>query len=417
MRIVLFCIFLFSSLSCWAKVYSLKDCILVALKNNPEIGYSIFGKKAQTYNVNMVVSQFFPVIDINSYWKRYDARNLNPQTETYWGISASWDIFTGFSTLRSYQMERLNLGAAREKVRETMIEVAYQVIKAYTDLLTKKALVQARKKSLEDARKNYELVKRRYEVGLSPYADLISAKSRLESASHDLIRAKTELEKARGALNVVMGFSVIKRVDIKEFSLSFKKTPDFESVLKNAIANRPEIKQAELSISAQSKKVSVIKSEFLPTVSVQGEYGKYDESFFPDDRYAWSVKAFVKIPIFSGLSSVWKLKREKANLQRARFNYKMVELSVEKDVWNAYQELLSAKKQLEAARKYLQSAEEDMKVMRGKYMNGLASVVDLTTTEAHLADARSKFVEAKYNIVKAYYALIKAEGFIPGLEK
>ncbi len=417
MRIALFCLFLFSSLSCWAKVYSLKDCILAALKNNPQVGYSVFEKKAQAYNVNIVVSQFFPVVDVNSYWRRYEAKNLNPQTETYWGITASWDIFTGFSTLRSLQIEKFNLGVAKERLRETMIEVAYQVIQAYTDLLTKKALVQAKEKSLEDARKNYELVKRRYEVGLSPYADLISAKSRFESASHDLIRAKTELEKARGALSVAMGFSVVKRVDVEELSFSFENIPDFESVLKNAISNRPEIKQAELSVNAQGKKVSLVKSEFLPTVSIQGEYGEYDESFFPDDRYAWSVKAFVKIPIFSGLSSVWKLKREKANLQRARFNYKMVELSVERDVWNAYQELLSARKQFEAARRYLQSAKEDMKVMRGKYMNGLASVVDLTTTEAHLADARSKFVEAKYNIVRAYYALIKAEGFIPGLER
>ncbi len=416
MRIFLL-IFLFIPSILWAKEYSLKECITYAIKNNPEVGYFKLQEEAQKYNVSLIVSEFFPVIDLNAYWKRYQFESFEPQEEAYWGIDASWELFSGFSTLRSWQKEKIDLKSLNQEVRRIIINVAFEVVSAYTDLLSKKALLKAKRRNLEDALINLSLVKKRYEVGLAPFSDLISAKSKVEDAKHELIRAESDVLKAKGRLAVAMGLSVVSSLDVRETNLPLYNDLDFDDLWKTALKTRPDLKKAKLDIEAQKKKISVVKSEFMPTVGVTGEYGMYDESLFPDDRYAWSVKAWVKVPLFSGFSTWSKLKREKAYLKRAEFHYKMVKLDAERELWDAFQDYKSAKKQFDAAKRYLDAAREDMRVMRGKYANGLVSVVDLTTTQANLADARAKFVYAKYKMIESYYALVKAAGFVPGLER
>ncbi len=417
MRGVFVLIFFLVPAVVWAKVFTLKDCIAYAVKNNPEVGYFKLLEEAKRYDVSYAASGFFPVVNANIYWRRHQFEGLEPVDEAYWGVTASWELFSGLSTLRNWQRSRIDFKYASEQVRQTVIDVAFEVVSAYTDLLSRKALLDAKRKNLEDALLNLSLVKKRYEVGFAPFSDLISAKSRVEDAKHELIKAESEVAKAKGRLAVAMGLSVVSSFDVKEIEIPLSRRFSFDELWQAALKMRPDLRRAELAVESQRKKVSVVKSEFMPVVGVTGEYGRHDESLFPDDRYAWSVRAWVRIPLFSGFSTWSKLRRERAYLKRARFAYKMVRLSAQRELWNAFQDYRSAQKQFEAAKKYLAAAMEDMRVMRGKYANGLVSVVDLTTTQANLADARAKFVYARYNVVESYYALIKETGFIPGLER
>ncbi|NPA15881.1 MAG: TolC family protein [Deferribacteres bacterium] len=417
MRGVFILIFFLVPAVVWAKVFTLKDCIAYAVKNNPEVGYFKLLEEAKRYDVSYAASGFFPVVNANIYWKRYQFEGLEPVNESYWGVTASWELFSGLSTLRNWQRSRIDLESVSEQVRQTVIDVAFEVVSAYTDLLSKKALLEARKKSLDDAVINLSLVKKRYEVGFAPFSDLITAKSRVEDAKHELIKAESEVAKAKGRLAVAMGLSVVSSFEIKEERLPLSRKVDFNRLWESALKMRPDLKRAELSIEAQEKRVSAVKAEFMPVVGITGEYGMNDQSLFPDDKYSWSIRAWVRIPLFSGFSTWSKLRRERAYLKRAEFGYKMVKLNAQKELWNVFQDYRSAQKQFEAAKKYLAAAMEDMRVMRGKYANGLVSVVDLTTTQANLADARAKLVYARYKVVESYYALMKATGFVPGLER
>jgi len=61
--------------------------------------------------------------------------------------------------------------------------------------------------------------------------------------------------------------------------------------------------------------------------------------------------------------------------------------------------------------------EEDYKIIKEKYKNGLASIVDVTTILARLSEARAQVINSKYDLLQAYYILQKSLGYIPGLQQ
>ena len=124
----------------------------------------------------------------------------------------------------------------------------------------------------------------------------------------------------------------------------------------------------------------------------------------------------ISLPIFTGLSTWKRLKVEKARLLENQFELKRVELEVKNRVWKAYQEYEKAKKRLVYAKRFVESSKEDLRIMRKKYRVGLATVVDLTTTQADYYRAKSAYFDAYYQLVLAYYSLVRAVGKIPVVE-
>ncbi len=415
-RVVSIILVLLFSSGAMARTYTLREAVLVALKENPQVRSYVSQRRSAQAQVRVVLSQFFPSVYLGLTYQRYRTEPLRPVTDYTFGPSFTWNIFSGFSTLnRLLEEERLSQ-AADLQVRKVSLAVAMKVVDAYVDYLKARALLEAAEADLRDARANLRLVKKRWEVGLSPKADLYNAQAKVEDARFNVVSRGSQVMKARGALAVAMGLSVVKEVVPREM----KKAPpeiSIEEALKTAMEKRPEILAASKEVEAQKREVAAVKGEFLPSVDISGKYVRHDESLFPDDREEWNIMVQVSFPIFTGLSTHWKLRRERALLHRKEWDRRDTELAIQKEVWFAYQDSLKARGEFRAAKRLFESAQEDMRVMRGKYTHGLASVVDLTTSQSRLADARAKFVSSKFEVYRTYYALVKGMGYIPGLER
>ena len=412
-----FCLLLPSVSS--GKVYSLKDAILVAFKKNPRIKRYTSLKESKLADVYLTLSEFAPSVFLELTYNRYfEEYGVQPQiVEDYsFGVRFMWNIFSGFSSLnRLKESERL-LEASQQNVRKAFLDVAMDVVNAYIDYLKAKAMLSAAEADLREAKINYRLVKKRYEVGLAPRADLYSAEADVANAKFTLVDRKAKVLKARGALAVVMGLSVVEKIDVLEPEIELT-TLDLNAAIRQAFEKRPEVLAAFKEVEAQKKKVASVKGEFLPSVDFSGAYYKHDESLFPDDRKEWNIQVKVSFPIFTGLSTHSKLKKEKALLAEKRFYLEEVKLQVQKEVWFSYQDLNKAKEEFIAAKELFKAAQEELKVTRGKYMRGLASTVDLTVSQAKLSDARAKYVSSKYELYRAYYTFVKTIGYIPGIER
>ncbi|MGB9668610.1 MAG: TolC family protein, partial [Thermosulfidibacteraceae bacterium] len=189
-----------------------------------------------------------------------------------------------------------------------------------------------------------------------------------------------------------------------------------KELVTKAFSRRPEVLYARSEVTAQEYRIKAVKGEYLPSVDFVSSYGESDKSFFPNRKENWNMALSLKIPIFTGFSTTFKLKKERAALLQKESDLRNVELSVSQDVFNKYQDFFSMKKSVVAAEALLKSSTEDLRMMRGRYVNGLVSIVDLTTSQARLSDARAKYITTKYELLRAYYDLIRATGRIPVLE-
>lgn len=397
---------------------SLKDTIERALKNNPQILLALRQKDEFFYLRNLVRSEFFPKLYLSyTYEKRDMGKNLPTVDSHLFGPFLNWNIFSGFSTYYSYREALYYLSSQDENIRQKILTVALDVIKAYIEYHQQRALYEASLTDLEDAKLIYKLAKKRYEVGLSPYADVLEAEARLKEVEYKLTNYKytAEIAKAKVLLLMNEDLDKIEKYEFLPLEKGDLEIKPYSELIKKALKLRPELAFKEKEILAQREKIKSVRGEYFPSIDFFTSYYKSDKSFFPDRDFQFLTGIKITFPLFTGFSTPSKIEKERASLEKKVFEKRNLELAIQEEVFSSYQAFLTAKENLLSAQAMLDKLEEDYRVVQKKYENGLASIVDLTTIMARLSQARTQVSIANYNIFLFYYQLVKTIGEIPGL--
>ncbi len=404
----------------WSKkVLSLKDAVEIAIKNNPEITAIFKEKESVEYKKNIIRAEFFPKLYLRYTWQRQDLGKNLPITETHsLGPTLNWNLFSGFSTYYAYQEIKHLIATEDFLVKAKVQEIALRVVNAYLDYLRFKALWEATLADIEDAKLGLKLATKRYEVGLAPYADVLDAEARLKEAEANSINYKYLAEIAKANLLILLNLSVTeaKAVEILDYQGEDLKELDLGHLLSLAKGKRPELLAKDKEIEAQRERLKSIRGEYFPTIDLFSSYNYKDRAFFPDRDREFLLGFQFNFPIFTGLSTPAKLSSERAILEKKNYEKRSLELRVEQEVFSAYQQYLTKRELFEASKATLKKMEENYRIMKSKYENGLASIVELTTVMARLSQARTQMATSLYDWYQSYFNLKKASGLIPGLE-
>ncbi len=399
------------------QILSLKDAILIGIKNNPQIGITSKVKEQFFYQKNLVKSSFFPYLYAEYSFQRLDQGKNAPNIDYQkWGVYLNWNIFSGFSTWHNYKEVTFLISSQDENIKATTLNVALNIVKAYLEYFKQKALYESALTDLKDAKVLLRLAKKKYEVGLSPYADVLDAKARVQEAEFKVTNYKYTAEIAKANVLTLMNYDLTKIDNFEFLPVEEKKmvVKDLKSCIKIGLSRRPEIKAKEKEILAQKERIKSVEGEFYPSVDLFGSYYKYENMPTYDKEFIAGIK--VTFPIFLGFSRFTQLKKERAVLEQKNFEKIYTELNIKQEIFASYKNYQTAKENYEKALAWLKSMEEDYRIIQKKYENGLASIVDVTTLLARLSQARAQVAVAKYNWIYTYYSLQKSMGLIPEIE-
>jgi outer membrane protein TolC len=415
----IFFIFLaFSSQALAKKVLTLSEAVSLAIKANPQISSALKQREEFFYQKNIIRAEFFPKIFLNYTYQRTDLGKNLPEYNTHlFGPFLTWNIFSGFSTYYAFKEALYYLALQDENLRGKINEIALTTIKTYLDYFKEKSLLEAALSDLEDAKNILKLAKKRYEVGLSPYADVLDAEARLKEAEYKVSNYKYLSEISKAKLLILLNEDLTKieeyeLLPIEEKDLTLKALPEY---IAKALKLRPEILSKEKEILAQESRLKSVRGEFFPSIDLFANYYKEDSKFFPDSNFQFQAGIKITFPLFTGFSTVSKLQKERATLEKKHFERRELELNIQHEVFSNYKIFETSRENLAASLALLAKLEEDYRIMQKKYENGLASIVDLTTVMARLSEARSNVALSKYDLIFNYYNLLKSTGEIPGL--
>lgn len=397
---------------------SLEDIILIGIKNNPQINIASKIKEQYFYQKNIVRAEFFPYLYAEYSFQRLDQGKNAPNIDYQrWGPYLTWNIFSGFSTWHSYKEALLLITSQDENIKATILNISLSIVQAYLEYFKQKALYEAALADLEDAKILLKLAQKKYEVGLSPYADVLDAQARVREAEFYVTNYKYTAEIAKANVLTLIGYDIVKINEFEFLPVEEKKLveKELEDSIKIGLNKRPELKAKEKEILAQEEKVKSIKGEFYPSIDLFSSYYKYENFPHLDEEFIAGVR--VTFPIFLGFSRIAKLQKEKAILEQKNFEKTYTELNIKQEIFTSYKNWQTAKENYETALAWLKSIEEDYRIIQKKYESGLASIVDVTTLLARLSQARAHVAVSKYNWIYTYYGLQKSLGLIPEIEK
>ena len=165
----------------------------------------------------------------------------------------------------------------------------------------------------------------------------------------------------------------------------------------------PRIADAELELKQNNYYLRAARGAFSPRISLSGSistsfYRMLGEDIVsPGFREQWKnnmgqyIGVSVSIPLFTGLSTVSKVKRAKLELLASRVRLSQTRYEVERETAEAALDLRNANDELTAATKRLEAEEIAYRAVRRKFELGSASAIDLYTSGAKLASARAAY--------------------------
>ena len=186
---------------------------------------------------------------------------------------ASWEI-DFFGRIRSLKDQALEEYLATEQARRSaQIALVSEVARVYLTLAADRENLKLAQSTLETQQATYNLIKRRYEVGLATELDLRQAQTRVDAARRDVARFTQLAAQDQNALNLLAGSPVPE--DLLPVNLS-SVTPPREispGLSSEALLNRPDIMAAEHRLKGAYAFIGAARAAFFPRISLTTAVG------------------------------------------------------------------------------------------------------------------------------------------------
>jgi outer membrane protein TolC len=129
------------------------------------------------------------------------------------GASANWALFDGMLTHGRVTQARAQLQEANLDYADTRRQVELEVRQAYSDYIQTLELIEAQKKTVEEAEESLRLAVARFRAGTGTQLDVLSAQTALTDARSNEIQALYDYNVAIATLERVTGMTVRMAAD------------------------------------------------------------------------------------------------------------------------------------------------------------------------------------------------------------
>ena len=401
-------------------VFSLKDCVNIAISNNPEIRASIYNEVAYKSKIGQAWANYFPTISAGIDV----ARNGNSYTSSGnlpYGYSSSYHtmgyiptvsadmLLFDFGKTKAYADKAKNLyKASKEDTKENINTIIYDIKYAYFSIL----FAQAQIKVYEDTVKDYELQLNQawsfYKLGKKAKIDVVTADYNLGKAKLNLVKAKNTLAVTRAQLSKIMGLPEYTNYELSDELVLNSFDITSEKAIEMAMDVRPELISAEKSAKAAQMNLRASRREFTPDLGIYGSYG----NGIGNDYNLRSVQLGAKLNYshFNILKTAKQVTQAKAEYEKSLAELDSTRNYVYYNVKKAYIDLQTNKEAIIIAKLALDQAKEQYRQVTGRYKAGVGTAIELKDGENTYLNARLDFYNSILNYNLSFANLEKEIG-------
>jgi outer membrane protein TolC len=182
-----------------------------------------------------------------------------------------------------------------------------------------------------------------------------------------------------------------------------------EAALTQASEQRSDLKAAAAQVRAADLALSGARSERLPSLSVNADYGVIGTN--PAQSHGtFSVTGTLRFPIWEGGRTRGDIEQADASLAQRRAELEDLKLQVESEIRKVYLDLRAATSQVEVAQMNVQVATETLDLTRQRVDAGVANSVELVQSQESLASAELDYINSVFSHNVAKLSLARAMG-------
>lgn len=343
---------------------------------------------------------WLPTLNANGFYsnssnERFDQATGRLQSESYTAqLQGGYDIFTGGRRFLNQRVVRSSVAAADAQYASQRFNTILGATEAFYAAAAATDIVAAADQRLQRARDQLTAAQTRLELGTATQSDALRAEIEVGNAEAALLDA----ESARRTATLELGrrVGIAGQVIPAEAALPEKGPvlPPLEELIERATQASPSVVAANATLRARRSERLASFTPYLPTLRLTGGYDWSSFTFPPQER-SWSMRVTASLPVFNGFQREAALQRTSAAERVAEARARDAEIAARVAVESAAAEIASAERRVAIALRSVQLAREDLRVQEERYSIGVATILDLQTSQVALTDAEVAAVRAR----------------------
>lgn len=337
-------------------------------------------------------------------------------------------LFTGGRLRAGVAAARYGAAAAELDLAGDRAEFIYGLRAAYWNFYKAGEFLKAIDENVARTEAHLADVRNYFEQGLLTRNEVLRAEVQLSNARLARLDAANAAEITQSRLNSLLGLSLDTEIEaatrIGEAAAVEGAWPagetaegreDGPELLETALVRRPEPRAMDLRVKAGEAGVAAARSGWYPQVFLAGNY--YDLRPNPrllparDKFYStWDVSVNISMDLWNWGATARQTEQAKARLAQARDALGMVKDAVALELRQCRLELAAALAKVGVSREASAQAEENLRVVRERFREGVALNADVLDAEILALQARTNLTQSQVDAELAAARRRKALG-------
>lgn len=386
------------------QVFSLADCVSIALDKSPQVLYSKADILEKEYSLESSKKDLYPSLFFN-YGYRYAPDAYAPfGTEDYYSYAFTVEqpVYRGGSLVTGIELNELDLEQSKIGMIQTKNDIILAVHDAYYNLLKTRKFEEVARQSVEERKAHLKDSQAFYKAGLIPKNDVLQSEVQLAGAEIEMLRAINLSTMALARLNTLLRRPVATQIEIEDILQYTPSEISWDHAIEQAKQFRPELKQSEIAIEQADKNITLSRAPYLPSVTVSANYLKQGDNPVAQDYPLGPSEVKTAQATLEWRFWAWGQSRDEMavaryNMKKAQENKTELLDNIVLQVREAYLDTLEAEYDIKVTEKAIEQAEEDFRINQSRFKAQLSTTTNVLDAQTRLTRARINYYNALYS--------------------
>ncbi|HCY74506.1 MAG TPA: hypothetical protein DHV28_01165 [Ignavibacteriales bacterium] len=408
------------------------DAIKLGLENSHQLNSAKMNVKYREANYGEVRTQMLPTLQFYAGYTRlsevtpytisgpFGSIDIAPNiTNNYtMKLSLAQPLFTGYRLSSSSEIAENSFYASQEYFTQEQQHLILKIKTAYWNVFKAKKINKVIDENILQTQAHLNDVKSMFDRGMATNNELLKVEVQLAEAMLKQMDAQNSVKLAKLALNNTLGLPLTNPVEINEdIDINLIPEIDLNEQLEKAYQKRPELKAMDYNIKSSEKAIDLANSGWFPQIYLNGNYyySNPNQRFFPQQekfKGSWDVNVSLSYDLWNWNRTGYKSTQAEVQLEQSKDNYNIIKDAITLEVNQNYLNMLQAKEKLSVSEFSVKQAEENYRVTKELFNQGLTINSELLDAEVALLQAKTNYVQTIVDYELAKASLEKSVGDI-----
>lgn len=359
---------------------TLEQVLRIVAETHPSIAQRLSEQGASDFSAAGARWQRWPGVSMSS--------SRGPLGSTLTELQLEQPLWTGGRITANINAAEARAEAARHGVLETRKSIIERAINAYAEAMRLQSRIDIADAAIDDFEQLTAMIDRRVDSGISPKADAINGRARLQQANSERLQLHLQRQNIRTELELLIGQRFADLSIPQDFP---RARISLEDAVNLALESAPELARLNAEERVAEETIAATRSSLSPSLSLRYQRIFGGGSLYPNDQLFLGVT----YQPGSGLSSLSAISEAEARRTGTTYARESARLELMNRVRNLWQQANSSHRELMVLGELAASTQEvyasclrQFPVGRRTWLEVLLARRDATQAQYALSDTK-----------------------------